>query len=270
VVESQTAGGSVMVASVTSEQDGWVVAHTEKNGEVGAIIAARRINAGTTQNVEIDLLGAQTQAGNNYYVVLYNDDGDKKFDYKKDFPLKDAQGNVIATKFIVEGEVMGDITEWKTYTNTEYGFELKYPTFNKETKIITENDFIYFKHYADNYPNDYSDTFGIGIHANIQKLSFEDWLTKNVDSKGTLVKHNVFLVDTKLSTEKRITYRFSGSTPEDFEFQTLPLYFVVNPTNKLILAVNLSQDDDLDKYGYNGPERTSLLEEIIRTLRFTK
>lgn len=100
-VNKQMPGPDVIVASVTIEHDGWVVVHDERGGQLGAIIAARRVNAGTTQNVVVDLLGKQTEAGKNYYAVAYSDDGDKKFDYKLDFPLKDAQGNVIATKFMV-------------------------------------------------------------------------------------------------------------------------------------------------------------------------
>lgn len=123
----QIPGGTVTVAMVTLEQEGWVVVHDERNNQVGTIIAARRVNAGITENVVVDLLGAQTQTGRNYYALLYNDDGDRKFDFKKDFPLKDASGAMIAIKFMIENEVSADISSWKTYSNNEFGFSFDYP-----------------------------------------------------------------------------------------------------------------------------------------------
>lgn len=99
-LDDQARGGSVIVAKVTSENEGWVVVHDEREGKPGIIIAARRVNAGTSENVVVDLLGYQTVESKAYFAMLHSDDGDRAFDYTKDLPIRDSLDNTIIMKFI--------------------------------------------------------------------------------------------------------------------------------------------------------------------------
>ncbi len=47
--------GKIVIASVTAQQDGWLVVSSDTSGAPGAVIGKERILAGTNSNVEIDL-----------------------------------------------------------------------------------------------------------------------------------------------------------------------------------------------------------------------
>lgn len=97
VVGDQTPGGVVYTSSVTLANGGWVVVWDESNGAPGKIIGSKYYSAGTAPaSVSVD---PATVEGQNYYVALYADDGDQKFDITKDLPLTDASGNPILLRF---------------------------------------------------------------------------------------------------------------------------------------------------------------------------
>ena len=96
-VSPQKAGMSV-TARVTFEAPGWVAVHEESSGGIGNVLGAKWLPAGE-QDVTVDLLRA-TVAGMTYHVVLYNDDGDRQFDYKKgDANLLDGAKQPIQASF---------------------------------------------------------------------------------------------------------------------------------------------------------------------------
>lgn len=99
MVRDQAAGASVSVASVETDASTWVVVREDKNGVLGNILGAARIDAGNSSQVVVSLL-RPTIVGQTYQVVLFKDDGDKKFDHKIDVPLT-SDGVLIAQPFKV-------------------------------------------------------------------------------------------------------------------------------------------------------------------------
>jgi hypothetical protein len=97
MVKDQVAGASVSVASVETDASTWVVVREDKNGVLGNILGATRIDAGNSAHVVVSLLRS-TVVGQTYQVVLFKDDGDKKFDHKIDVPLT-SDGVLIAQSF---------------------------------------------------------------------------------------------------------------------------------------------------------------------------
>ena len=95
LVMDQGAGSVATVASVETDVPVWVVIREDKNGVVGNILGATRVDAGASNNIVITLLRS-TVAGQTYRVVLFKDDGDKKFDHAIDIPL--TSGGVLISK----------------------------------------------------------------------------------------------------------------------------------------------------------------------------
>lgn len=87
MVEDQNAGASVAVSKVTLSEAGWVVVRDDTGSGMGNILGAQWLPAGTHNGVSVDLL-RKTEVKRNYFVVLHNDDGDKKFDKTKDLPIE--------------------------------------------------------------------------------------------------------------------------------------------------------------------------------------
>ena len=96
-VIDQGAGSVATVASVETDVPVWVVVREDKNGVVGNILGASRIDSGASNNIVIHLL-SPTVAGKIYRVVLFKDDGDRKFDYQVDIPLT-SDGVLISKSF---------------------------------------------------------------------------------------------------------------------------------------------------------------------------
>lgn len=97
MVANQTAGNAVTIASVETDESTWVAVREGKNGVMGNILGASRVDAGASNNVVVDLL-RPTMAGNDYYVVLFSDNGDRMFDHKMDMPMS-SDGTAIAQTF---------------------------------------------------------------------------------------------------------------------------------------------------------------------------
>ncbi|MEK7390681.1 MAG: hypothetical protein AAB635_00915 [Patescibacteria group bacterium] len=94
-VVDQGAGNVATVASVETDVSAWVVVREDKNGVVGNILGASRVDSGASNNIVIYLL-VPTTADKTYRVVLFKDDGDRKFDYRIDVPL--TSGGVLISK----------------------------------------------------------------------------------------------------------------------------------------------------------------------------
>lgn len=93
----QPAGESVSVV-VKAEKDVWVAVHEDTGGKPGSILGAQLFTKGTTTGT-VDLL-RRLMAGRKYYAMLHADNGDRKFDPKKDMPLVGSTGGVIADTFL--------------------------------------------------------------------------------------------------------------------------------------------------------------------------
>ena len=103
VVSDQFPGNIVYISTVQLAKPGFVVIEKDNNGTPGAIIGSQYF--GTGINPGKVTLTTPTVDGSIYYAVLYADDGDKKFDAKKDAPLKDSSGNIIMKLFHVSTNV---------------------------------------------------------------------------------------------------------------------------------------------------------------------
>lgn len=100
VVDNQTAGNIVSVEKVNLTDNAWVVVREDINGEMGNILGAQWLPKGTNSATMVELLRG-TVAGNKYYVVLYNDNGDRIFGKDTDTPMKN-KGEVIFKTFTVK------------------------------------------------------------------------------------------------------------------------------------------------------------------------
>ena len=97
LVNDQRAGSVVTVASVETDASVWVVVREDKDGVVGNILGASRVDSGASNNIVINLL-RPTVVGQTYRIVLFKDDGDSKFDYKIDVPMT-SDGTLISRPF---------------------------------------------------------------------------------------------------------------------------------------------------------------------------
>ncbi|MDB5258865.1 MAG: hypothetical protein JWO73_73 [Candidatus Taylorbacteria bacterium] len=97
VVSDQFPGNIVYLSSVQLANGGWVVIHKDAAGTPGAVIGYQWFEKGI--NPGKITLTEKTVEGGSYYAMIHTDDGDKKFDIKKDLPLKDANGNIIMKMF---------------------------------------------------------------------------------------------------------------------------------------------------------------------------
>ena len=102
-IDDQSPGTRVTVDSVTLARDGWIVVHEDRGGAPGNILGARRLNTGTEQNFEVELLRPTTEGG-VYYAMIHEDDGDRVFDHTRDMPLRNAEGDILFKRFIASTE----------------------------------------------------------------------------------------------------------------------------------------------------------------------
>jgi len=96
-VTDQSAGGVVYVSHLVFAKEAWVTVREDNNGQLGNVLGAHWYPAGE-QSGAIELL-RNTQPGKSYFVVVYVDNGDKKFDYKKDALLVNESGDATASVF---------------------------------------------------------------------------------------------------------------------------------------------------------------------------
>lgn len=95
---AQEAGSAVLLTSVTIETLGWAVVYESRSGQPGNALGAARLDAGSYASVSVPLLRA-TVPGQSYFAVLHRDDGDKAFELRDDFPLRDEGGAPIMVSF---------------------------------------------------------------------------------------------------------------------------------------------------------------------------
>lgn len=98
VVNDQPAGNKVIVSMISLDAGGWIAIHEGTKDSLGVILGARRFDEGKYFGETIELLRA-TERGMSYIAVLHSDDGDSDFDFKRELPLKDISGELIAEEF---------------------------------------------------------------------------------------------------------------------------------------------------------------------------
>jgi hypothetical protein len=86
-LDNQPAGSVAMVKSVTVAKNSWVAVRDSLDGAIGNILGARMVSTGASTNVAVNLLRPMVK-GNNYFLVVFEDNGDGVFDYKQDQMLQ--------------------------------------------------------------------------------------------------------------------------------------------------------------------------------------
>ena len=93
--------GSIVVASITAGQDGWIVAHVDENGAPGKVIGQTAVKTGDSKDVKIKL-GEDVPAGGKLWPMLHIDAGTIG---TYEFPGPDApvvvNGNVVMKQITV-------------------------------------------------------------------------------------------------------------------------------------------------------------------------
>jgi len=96
-VVDQKAGEIVYASQLVFEKEGWLAIREQIDGQIGNILGVQRYPAGTHTGV-VKLLRS-TESRRTYYAVVFVDDGDREFDFKKDAKLTDDKGNVVTAIF---------------------------------------------------------------------------------------------------------------------------------------------------------------------------
>ena len=103
VMSDQYPGNVVYLSSVQLQNGGWAVVQNDNSGQPGDIIGETYFPAGINPG-KVTLTKPMVEGG-TYYVTLYSDNGDQKFDPTVDMPLKDSNGNVILHVFHASASV---------------------------------------------------------------------------------------------------------------------------------------------------------------------
>lgn len=100
----QPAGQTVTIASVTLKENGFIAIHEDAEGKPGKVIGnSTLLQAGSYSNVTVNLTRV-SKDDETLHPMLHSDDGDGTYGFPdEDFPIKDEQGNIVITKFIVGG-----------------------------------------------------------------------------------------------------------------------------------------------------------------------
>lgn len=97
-VLDQLAGDRVLIDTVELSVSGWVVVHEDLEGSFGNALGAARFDTGQHKRGYVKLL-RNTVPDTLYYVILYQDNGDKQFSLSDDIPLTDLANNPIGATF---------------------------------------------------------------------------------------------------------------------------------------------------------------------------
>ena len=103
----QYPGNVVYLTSVQLSAPGWVVIHSDKTGMPGDVIGSAYFEKGINPG-KITLTKSMID-GQTYYAMIHSDDGDKKFNAVKDFPLKNSVGSIIMQIFNASISVSNEI-----------------------------------------------------------------------------------------------------------------------------------------------------------------
>ena len=90
--------GITATVTVNFDKSMWVAIHEDAKGALGKILGAQIFSKGAHTGA-VDLL-RPTEGERKYYAMVHVDDGDHKFDSKKDMPAKNADGMALMHAFM--------------------------------------------------------------------------------------------------------------------------------------------------------------------------
>ncbi len=179
-----------------------------------------------------------------------------------------------------------EIMSWKTYTNTEYGFELKYPN---DWELKSTNSFLSIRSKID-YDNivgeiNYgpSDPINIQVHVNSKNSSVNDWFgaeygKDEVFSKKLVKINNMDAIEANVAGIMSYNSTYLGSTDYILEFYTPADSLYLNTYNQILstfrfLDYKVSTSGSLktyinNKYGFEikfpseWPDPRTLIPEV--------
>ena len=97
VVEDQLEGDRILIKEIALLASSWAVVHEDAGGVPGNALGAQRFDKGIHSGT-IDLL-RMTNVDQNYYVLLYLDNGDREFDLDVDTLITDTDGSPLGDTF---------------------------------------------------------------------------------------------------------------------------------------------------------------------------
>ena len=100
-IEEQNAGDLIKIKSLTFAEDGWLVVYTDENDQPKNILSAYRFSKGSVEYWDMSLI-KNLEANTKYHVVVFNEDGDRRFDYTKDQRVLDEDGQAMSVSFMVK------------------------------------------------------------------------------------------------------------------------------------------------------------------------
>jgi len=138
--------------------------------------------------------------------------------------------------------ITNKFADWKTYTNTEYGFEFKYPTLNTNVQeniidrgISKTFDFAYL----DKIDNQYRSTFHFGVVENTSSSTLQQWFEKNV---GDVLLSNGNFVFKKIVGGGAMYMLDKLPLPPNYGGGPVALAYIMPPDEKYVFIFNLGQD----------------------------
>lgn len=159
-----------------------------------------------------------------------------------------------ATNFTSTAVVPPPVSEWMTYTNNKYDFLFQYPPLGidpKVTEVYGDGKDQPLLHVGITYKSSMNsipyETYGIFVWPNFERLTLEQWFSKNVDPKGTLISHGTFALEK--SSNGGQMYRLQDlPLPDDYDLGPVADAYIMPITKDYVIATSLSQDHELDHW----------------------
>jgi hypothetical protein len=89
---------------------------------------------------------------------------------------------------------------WKTYTNTQYGFQIQYPIvyYKAQVKVLDNSGKLGSKdisfEYFDPNSNQYVGSFDVFVYPNTSGLTLDQWFETNVDINSDMKKAGIYQI----------------------------------------------------------------------------
>lgn len=108
VARDQAAGLTVAIESISAPTAVWAVVHEDNgSGQPSRILGAQLVEEGAA-TATVQLLRG-TQAGQTYYAMIHNDNGDRAFDPKSDAAALGSDGKPVMSTFKATGETSANV-----------------------------------------------------------------------------------------------------------------------------------------------------------------